>query len=652
MPRPLVYSNGSLFVGVDGQGRIRDLYHPHVGLYNHLSGNAIRMGVWVDDRFSWIDEEGWTRSQSYADVALIGRSTYRNELFRLEIALEEWVDPEALRFERSIEVRNHAAEEREVRVFFTHDLHLAETDIGDTALYDPFRKGIIHYKGHHAFLFQAGSGEEGLYDYACGTKGFGGLEGTWRDAEDGRLSMNPIAQGSVDSTMSIRTFVPGGGAARVHYRITASTSLDALPSEPFEPDAKPDRRRAEDRLALRSLDGRLDGLPDLVAEVARRSLLIVEAMCDHSGAILAATDSDIMATARAHYGYTWPRDAAHVVAVLDRIGRHEPGRRYFEFCKPLISETRPFLMQKYRPDQTLGATWHPWVVEGEVEIPFQEDETASFLDSLAGHLRATGDDALLQDLYGTMVRPMADFLNRYRDPETGLPRPSYDLWEERRGVHAYTVAAVWSGLRAAAALAERMGDGSAAGYLEAAESVRAGAIEHMRGSSGHFLRRLDVRSDGSRHPDDAPDASTLWLGLSGMIDASDPLFEIHMRGVWEALWVNTEVGGMARYRDDYYFRASREATGNPWIITTMWLAQCLVMRAETRSDLDEPLEMLLWAARHAGPTGVLPEQVHPHTGAPLSVSPLTWSHAEFLKTALDWAEKRAAVERESRKSGS
>jgi GH15 family glucan-1,4-alpha-glucosidase len=47
-------------------------------------------------------------------------------------------------------------------------------------------------------------------------------------------------------------------------------------------------------------------------------------------------------------------------------------------------------------------------------------------------------------------------------------------------------------------------------------------------------------------------------------------------------------------------------------------------------DLDR--DLLLWVADRAFPSGVLAEQVHPRTGAPLSVSPLTWSHAGFVGT--------------------
>ena len=43
----------------------------------------------------------------------------------------------------------------------------------------------------------------GIAAFATGVKGRPGFEGTWRDAEDGQLSGNPIAQGSVDSTIEI-----------------------------------------------------------------------------------------------------------------------------------------------------------------------------------------------------------------------------------------------------------------------------------------------------------------------------------------------------------------------------------------------------------------------------------------------------------------
>src|SRR5690606_9620926 len=46
-----------------------------------------------------------------------------------------------------------------------------------------------------------------------------------------------------------------------------------------------------------------------------------------------------------------------------------------------------------------------------------------------------------------------------------------------------------------------------------------------------------------------------------------------------------------------------------------------------------------WCAGHALESGVLAEQVHPYTNEPLSVSPLTWSHATVVSTAIKYLEK-------------
>ena len=46
-------------------------------------------------------------------------------------------------------------------------------------------------------------------------------------------------------------------------------------------------------------------------------------------------------------------------------------------------------------------------------------------------------------------------------------------------------------------------------------------------------------------------------------------------------------------------------------------------------ELTAAKALLQWACDHALHSGVLAEQAHPFTGAPLSVSPLTWSHATY-----------------------
>jgi len=127
----------------------------------------------------------------------------------------------------------------------------------------------------------------------------------------------------------------------------------------------------------------------------------------------------------------------------------------------------------------------------------------------------------------------------------------------------------------------------------------------------------------------------------------DPKVEATMLAIREKLWVRTDVGGVARYESDpYQQRANGDAAvpGNPWFICTLWLAQHGIAKARSVDDLRECIPLLAWVSRHALPSGILAEQLHPYTGEPLSVSPLTWSHAEFVASVLAWLEKREALD--------
>ncbi|HMB96453.1 MAG TPA: glycoside hydrolase family 15 protein, partial [Tepidisphaeraceae bacterium] len=102
------------------------------------------------------------------------------------------------------------------------------------------------------------------------------------------------------------------------------------------------------------------------------------------------------------------------------------------------------------------------------------------------------------------------------------------------------------------------------------------------------------------------------------------------------------VGGVARYENDYYHRISNDIAsvpGNPWFICTLWLADYFITRAKTAAEMKMALPIFEWAASHALESGVLAEQVNPYTNEPISVSPLTWSHATVVSTVIKYLEK-------------
>ncbi len=115
-----------------------------------------------------------------------------------------------------------------------------------------------------------------------------------------------------------------------------------------------------------------------------------------------------------------------------------------------------------------------------------------------------------------------------------------------------------------------------------------------------------------------------------------------MNAIKNQLWVKTSVGGIARYKEDRYHTVTDDynnVPGNPWIICTLWLAQWYIARDGNLEDLKKTIPILEWVASRAFPSGILAEQVNPFTAQPLSVSPLTWSHATFVATVLEYLNK-------------
>ncbi|HEX8154129.1 MAG TPA: glycoside hydrolase family 15 protein, partial [Thermoanaerobaculia bacterium] len=284
----------------------------------------------------------------------------------------------------------------------------------------------------------------------------------------------------------------------------------------------------------------------------------------------------------------------------------------------------------------------------------QEDETALVIWLVARHYERTRDLELLRSVYERLVCNPADFLVRFRDEATGLPLPSFDLWEERQGVFTFTCATVHAGLVAAAELANLFNEQERrAKWLKAANEVRDAMVEHLwLEAEGRFARGL-VLKDETLELDPTIDASAFAAFYFGAFPPSSAMVEGTMRSIREHLWVQTEVGGIARYENDAYHRISEETgrvPGNPWLICTLWLAEHVIARARNVGELQSALDLVRWARSKSPASLVLPEQVNPYDGQALSVAPLTWSHAQVVSVVrgyLDALRRLRAATNES-----
>ena len=649
MPRDIPVGNGDVLVTFDKDYRVRDLYYPRVGRFNHTDGHVQRFGVWVDGTLSWVEEDGWTRELRYKPDSLVTEVRLVHKKMGIELTCQDAVDfHEAIYFKRVV-VRDLLGKERDVRVFFHIDLSIGGSPVGDTANYDPSTSSVVLYKDDFYFLYNACDRAKcGIDHWAIGSKRVGGAEGTWRDAEDGRLGRNAISQGSVDATIGSNLVVPPNGESYVCMWCAMGRSyedvkrLNRLIWE-RTPEALLARTEAYWKLWSRKEEFDTSPLPEHLRDAFYRSQLILRTQVDNGGAIIAANDSDITHFAGDHYSYCWPRDGALVDWALIKSGQSELSRSFLRFAAKCIGKDGYFL-HKYTPEGRLASSWHPWMLEGQEILPIQQDETALVVWVLERHFDAFKDVEFVKPLYEPLVVRPAEWMLSYRDHH-GLPRQSWDLWEERRGVHLFTVASTIAALKAAGKMAARFGDPErAAKYAEGAEHMRQAMVKQMWNPDQKRFARMVVPLEGGDYRlDMTRDSANYALSFLGVFDADDPMMVDEANSLRENLWVKTDVGGMARYQHDYYHQIEREnieqVPGNPWAICTLWHGQWEIANASTMSELRRSLDVLEWAVKRAAPSGVMAEQFDPYTGDPISVSPLTWSHATYVITVLEYLEK-------------
>jgi GH15 family glucan-1,4-alpha-glucosidase len=321
---------------------------------------------------------------------------------------------------------------------------------------------------------------------------------------------------------------------------------------------------------------------------------------------------------------------------LIRLGHTEEAKQFFEFARDTVHKDG-YLMHKYQPDRAIGSTWHPLLHGRRRELAIQEDETAGVIFMIGEYFEANpADHNFVEHLFNTFVVAGANWMINFVDERTGLPHASYDLWEERFLTSTYTVCTVIAGLRTASKLAqafERADEASK--WLKAAHDISS-HLDKLYHPDGYFRKGLLLLENGDIQYDDTLDISSLYgpfmyAGLS----LEDERLASTAKHVEERLLNSTPSGGVLRYENDNYFLSKPQFKGNPWIVSTLWLAQYFATAGQT----DKAKGLLDWALQHELPSGALSEQFDAETGQPLGVTPLVWSHAELVNTLLDLAKE-------------
>ncbi len=609
----LLMGNSRVLLTVDERGDWLYLYYPYAGQFQHLLESRRMIYDADGGDLSRIGEEAWKVEQGIDADNHVGWSRAVGN--GLEVRTRDMVHPDRDLVLREYRVKNLESRVRKLRLFQYQSMSIAESLYQDTCYWDQSQGAIVHYKRDYYLQLW---GKPPFDGFTCGEHTLKGLQGSYVDAEDGVLDGNIISHGATDSVLQWNLELEPEGSATVWLLLLMAESRRKI-NEVYRDLAQEavEYREKETVDFWRSwFRGKEVELPEDLSPRAKavyyRSLSVLRNCWNANGSIIASPDVSSLMPTGDTYNYNWWRDGAYISMAMDRAGLYESAHKFLVFAQASQEEEGHFFHRHF-PDGTRGATWHP--------PPFlQVDQTASVITAAWHHFSVHTDMEFLLSIW-PMVRKAADFLMSFRDDQTTLPLPSFDLWEEAKSTNCYSASAVAEGLYNAELISRQLGK-SLGGWGEAAATMRQAILDHLWDEGrGVFLKSLGPE-------DRVLDSSTLLTIRAGTLSVEDLRAHRLVENLRSRLW-SKDVGGMARYEGDRYYGHE-----NPWVICTLWLADVYLRMGH----LDRAKALVEWCADMATPTLLLPEQVHAESGEPASVVPLVWSHSTYVDVMISMAE--------------
>lgn len=365
-----------------------------------------------------------------------------------------------------------------------------------------------------------------------------------------------------------------------------------------------------------------------VEKIYKRTILLFPLLINSkTGGISSGVEIDENKTKCGRYSYCWPRDSIFITDAFDILKMEKDTEKFYKsFCKNTQNKNGMW-EQRFYTDERLAPCWG-----------YQIDETASVVYGVFSHYKNTLDVKFLKDNL-RMCEKAVDFLKKYIeelfgekitkigekekvDPKEKLPL-SYDLWEENEGIHSYSLASIFGAFECILQMYDCVVPEYQNNRLKLEDMRKEKQIleKYLLNIKEYILKNFydDTKKSFVRNEDGKMDISL--LGLTTPFAVFSPKEKKMLNTIERInLTLRTYTGGYLRYEGDNY------AGGNPWVISSLWLAQYYLNAGEKR----KAREQFTFVVKTASELGFLGEQIDNNTLKPAWVIGLGWSHAMFV----------------------
>jgi trehalose-phosphatase len=369
-------------------------------------------------------------------------------------------------------------------------------------------------------------------------------------------------------------------------------------------------------------------LPAVARDLVRRSALTLRGLCHQpTGSILAAGTTslpeEIGGVRNWDYRYCWIRDAAMTARALVDLGSLAEAEAFLRWVDGCVERTGG------HPERL-----HPlYTVEGyELGAEAVIETLPGYAGSRPVRVGNLANHQLQLDVFG----PVADLLLAVADARGEIRpdewrvleamvqavgrrwhEPDHGLWEARLPPrhHVFSKVMCWMTVDRALQAARRYAAGDRPDWARLRDTIGANVLElGWHDAAGAYTVAYGYEE---------MDASSLWIGLSGLLPDDDPRF------LSTVLKVEADLrSGPVVYR--YHWDDGLPGREGGFLICTAWLIEAY-LRTGRRSDAEELFAQMIDTA---GPTGLLPEQYDPLTERGLGNHPQAYSHLGLIRCAL------------------